>query len=365
MEFDLWNEDFQLATEWGLEVPVPHTDGQFGDLKSTGRLIGDDALCFQPQGTLLKEESHEDEWLESSEWMESSDLGSFLDALGETERLLPLEATLLDLNQEERLIKSEFDHYVSPPDSPEQVTPVIQLQTVETTPGNMTVISPESLVMGSTLVSSEDFTFTDLDFMSFKADNISSITDADNIRSPLSVDDVESTISFSGPSSPDTSSQSNFESSPETLSVVSLPQASTHRSIIESSPELYKVISTSSINSKHSSSPYARPSPKQSARKCDTPKAPRKRKSPAQPVPEHVIMEHLDKRDRKKLQNKNAAIRYRMKKKEEAQGIKGEEQELEDINSNLKTKVEDLQREIKYMRNLMEEVCKAKGVKLL
>jgi len=375
MELDFWSEDFQLAKEWGLEMPVTQTDGQFGDLKSTGRLGGGDALSLQPQGATLKQETFSNDDFLSAEWMESSDLGSFLDALGDHhDRLLPLESSLLELNPlttpEDSMLKEsvgsilqfqsqsvstlkteiegrtelstgfEFEN-LSPPDSPEQVAPVIKLEPVGSTAGNMTVVTPESLLGGSELVS-EDFTFTDLDFISFEGNTIGSLTNnEDLLGSPLSVDDVESTISFSGPSSPEPSQSS----------------------IIESSPELYKVISTSSIDSSQRFSPYSRSGSKQTARKSQ-PKTSRKTRAPAQPVPDHVIMEHLDKKDRKKLQNKNAAIRYRMKKKEEAQDIKSDEQVLEEINLKLKTKVEDLQREIKYMKNLMEDVCKAKGIKL-
>ncbi|NP_001191630.1 ApCREB2 protein [Aplysia californica] len=377
MELDLWSEDFQLAREWGLEMPVVQTDGQFGDLKSTSRHGGDESLSLQPQGATLKLEPFEEDVL-GAEWMESSDLGSFLDALGDNhERLHPFESNLLEFTSlitpddstvskdilsstlqfptqpvniplyashgaEDFSAETEFENHLSPPDSPEQVAPVINLEPVELTASHMTVISPDGLLGGMELAS-ESLTFTELDFVNFNDSAVGSIGGAEELLgSPLSVDDVESTISFSGPSSPETSQSS----------------------IIESSPELYKVISTSSIDASKRFSPYSRSSKSKQSVKTSDAKAPRKTRTPAQPVPEHVIMEHLDKKDRKKLQNKNAAIRYRMKKKGEAQGIKGEEQELEELNTKLKTKVDDLQREIKYMKNLMEDVCKAKGIQL-
>jgi len=67
-----------------------------------------------------------------------------------------------------------------------------------------------------------------------------------------------------------------------------------------------------------------------------------------------------DRRMRKKEQNKNAATRYRQKKKAEVGGIVEEERELETQNNNLQTKVTDLQREISYLKGLMREMFRAK-----
>lgn len=68
-----------------------------------------------------------------------------------------------------------------------------------------------------------------------------------------------------------------------------------------------------------------------------------------------------EKRLRKKEQNKNAATRYRMKKKAEVEEILGEEKGLQDENSELQQKVSDLSREIKYLKGLMRDMLKAKG----
>ncbi|CAL7943292.1 unnamed protein product [Xylocopa violacea] len=57
-----------------------------------------------------------------------------------------------------------------------------------------------------------------------------------------------------------------------------------------------------------------------------------------------------DKKVRKKEQNKNAATRYRQKKKQEIKEILGEERELTDHNEKLKNQVTDLQREIGYLK---------------
>ncbi|XP_030749988.1 activating transcription factor of chaperone isoform X1 [Sitophilus oryzae] len=69
-----------------------------------------------------------------------------------------------------------------------------------------------------------------------------------------------------------------------------------------------------------------------------------------------------DKKSRKKEQNKNAATRYRMKKKAEVEEILHEEKQLLESHGELNTKITDLQREIKYLKGLMRDLLKAKGV---
>ncbi|XP_055636256.1 activating transcription factor of chaperone isoform X2 [Toxorhynchites rutilus septentrionalis] len=69
-----------------------------------------------------------------------------------------------------------------------------------------------------------------------------------------------------------------------------------------------------------------------------------------------------DKKSRKKEQNKNAATRYRQKKKAEIEEILIEESKLKDRNDELKSKSADIGREIRYLKSLMREVCKAKGL---
>ncbi|XP_069701530.1 activating transcription factor of chaperone isoform X2 [Periplaneta americana] len=69
-----------------------------------------------------------------------------------------------------------------------------------------------------------------------------------------------------------------------------------------------------------------------------------------------------EKRIRKKEQNKNAATRYRQKKKAEIEEILSEEKDLEEKNSELQLKVSDLSREIKYLKGLMRDLFKAKGL---
>lgn len=70
----------------------------------------------------------------------------------------------------------------------------------------------------------------------------------------------------------------------------------------------------------------------------------------------------VDKKSRKKEQNKNAATRYRQKKKAEVEEILSEEKGLLDHHDGLEAKVTDLQREIKYLKGLMRDLFKAKGL---
>ncbi|KAB0792743.1 hypothetical protein PPYR_14702 [Photinus pyralis] len=67
-------------------------------------------------------------------------------------------------------------------------------------------------------------------------------------------------------------------------------------------------------------------------------------------------------KSRKKEQNKNAATRYRMKKKAEVEEILKEETDLAKHNEGLECQITELQREIKYLKGLMRDVFKAKGL---
>lgn len=69
-----------------------------------------------------------------------------------------------------------------------------------------------------------------------------------------------------------------------------------------------------------------------------------------------------DKKSRKKEQNKNAATRYRMKKKAEVEEVLEEERLLSQTNDGLDQQISDLQREIKYLKGLMRELFRAKGL---
>ena len=69
-----------------------------------------------------------------------------------------------------------------------------------------------------------------------------------------------------------------------------------------------------------------------------------------------------DKKSRKKEQNKNAATRYRMKKKAEVEEILEEERGLLKHHDELNDKITDLGREISYLKGLMRDLFKAKGL---
>jgi len=67
---------------------------------------------------------------------------------------------------------------------------------------------------------------------------------------------------------------------------------------------------------------------------------------------------------RKKQQNKDAATRYRQKKKAEANGVGDECGELEARNNELHESVDTMTKEIQYLKDLLAEVYEAKGMKL-
>jgi len=68
-----------------------------------------------------------------------------------------------------------------------------------------------------------------------------------------------------------------------------------------------------------------------------------------------------DRKERKKIQNKTAALKYRQKKKEETKKVFTEVELLEIKNKELKNKVESISKEISYLKQLMSDVLKAKS----
>ncbi|KAG8179739.1 hypothetical protein JTE90_025072 [Oedothorax gibbosus] len=70
----------------------------------------------------------------------------------------------------------------------------------------------------------------------------------------------------------------------------------------------------------------------------------------------------LGKKERKKVQNKEAAARYRIKKRIEEGHLSGEVEDLEKEQEGLRKKHDDLLSEIKYLKNLMKEVLQKKGI---
>ncbi|XP_037702383.1 cyclic AMP-dependent transcription factor ATF-4 [Choloepus didactylus] len=73
--------------------------------------------------------------------------------------------------------------------------------------------------------------------------------------------------------------------------------------------------------------------------------------------------EKLDKKLKKMEQNKTAATRYRQKKRAEQEALTGECKELEKKNEALKERADALAKEIQYLKDLIEEVRKARGKK--
>ena len=70
------------------------------------------------------------------------------------------------------------------------------------------------------------------------------------------------------------------------------------------------------------------------------------------------------KKERKKEQNKQAALRYRYRKREESGEVEEKKEQLEAINSSLKSQVTALSAEISYLKKLWQEVHEAKSRKL-
>ncbi|KAM5333132.1 cyclic AMP-dependent transcription factor ATF-4 [Glossophaga mutica] len=92
------------------------------------------------------------------------------------------------------------------------------------------------------------------------------------------------------------------------------------------------------------------------------------RPKPYDPPGEKVVAakvkgEKLDKKLKKMQQNKTAATRYRQKKRAEQEALTGECKELEKKNEVLKEKADSLAKEIQYLKDLIEEVRKARGKK--
>lgn len=66
--------------------------------------------------------------------------------------------------------------------------------------------------------------------------------------------------------------------------------------------------------------------------------------------------------ERKKVQNKEAAARYRVKKRMEDKVLSDEVDDLESEQNMLRAKHDELQKEIKYLKSLMCEILVKKGV---
>lgn len=89
-------------------------------------------------------------------------------------------------------------------------------------------------------------------------------------------------------------------------------------------------------------------------RPASAPEVKRKKRPYGRPIEEKKV--------RKKEQNKNAATRYRQKKKQQLEVILDEEDALKAVHMQLQTKFDDTKREINYLKKLMREILIAKGV---
>ncbi|XP_006865323.1 PREDICTED: cyclic AMP-dependent transcription factor ATF-4 [Chrysochloris asiatica] len=92
------------------------------------------------------------------------------------------------------------------------------------------------------------------------------------------------------------------------------------------------------------------------------------RPKPYDPIGEKVVAakvkgEKWDKKLKKMEQNKTAATKYRQKKRAEQEALAGEWKELEKKNEALKEKADSLAKEIQYLKDLIEEVRRARGKK--
>lgn len=69
-----------------------------------------------------------------------------------------------------------------------------------------------------------------------------------------------------------------------------------------------------------------------------------------------------DKKERKKEQNKTAAVRYRQKKREELDNLTKQETALLQSNKKLQEEVDSITAEINCLKRLWGQVCQAKGI---
>lgn len=73
-------------------------------------------------------------------------------------------------------------------------------------------------------------------------------------------------------------------------------------------------------------------------------------------------VDRSSRKERKRLQNKDAATRYRQKKKQEFSIIEQELEELKVTNVSLQSEAQRVSNEISYLKGLMRELFRAKGL---
>lgn len=165
------------------------------------------------------------------------------------------------------------------------------------------------------------------------------------ILSPVSADDVESILSSSPPSP-----GNGLTSFIDTLDASQNQLDSGYNSLNVSAASEPDSISVVSLDNLMDPAPGPEPTAKEiSARPAPYAKSGGRRG-------------RADRKERKKEQNRSAALRYRQKKKEEKGSVQDECDELEERNKELKEKVDSISREINYLKDLLAEVYKARGV---
>lgn len=153
------------------------------------------------------------------------------------------------------------------------------------------------------------------------------------ILSPVSADDVDSLLSSSPPSPSEDATLASLFSSFSSKPLTSTLDDEQVGKVLCDGPQR-------ASRDKARSAPYTVPSTTPTA-------SPRKPKA--------------DRRERKKEQNRTAALRYREKKRSEQDILQDEADELTTKNDALRDKVDSISREIKYLKDLMAEVEKARS----
>lgn len=177
---------------------------------------------------------------------------------------------------------------------------------------------------------------------------------SESILSPVSPEDIESLLSVS-PAPQETSSHESPITKKESPQIITIDLSQLHPSITS---ELQKcLLGSASLADEQGSDDIAMSSSSSSNSLRHAPyDPPKKRGGRVQKSPE--------KKTRKMKQNKEAALRYRQKKKSEQEILNDECEILEKRNKDLNDNVDSLTREIQYLKGLMSDVYKAKGHKL-
>jgi len=232
-------------------------------------------------------------------------------------------------------------------DDDQEVTSIIDMQP-HALFGQDNLLPPEEPIGLNVLKDMAEKTAAELDLSSSSAETIdlddlgeSLNVDVDNpewispVLSPVSPDDIDSVLS-SGPSSPALSYQGAEIDLVQMLN--SYKESSSEQNkeaaqILDSCTESSSEQEIEPPVKKSRSSPYEKP-----------------------------VRSVAERKSRKKQQNKDAATRYRQKKKAEADNIHDECSTLELRNKELRDKVDQMTREIQYLKDLMADVYKRKGL---